>query len=223
MLGAAATPVVSASLKSAMPNVPQWTWSFNIVALTMMLRSRPLLEVVDESSVNVTTEKAAVVVSASSTSAVGDILASPLAGISQIFVVNSHVTGGGILAATYHYSPKLALHASGGSAVGCLVGLLSAGAPLADVSAGLWGYNSALASMAVGVFFVESRASSALSVAAAAASASLFGAMATLFGTYGVPCLTLPFCTVASAAYLLEGRVPGLRFAKEPHSPEKNR
>jgi len=232
MLGAAATPVVSASLKGAMPNVPQWTWSFNIVALTMLLRSRPLSDVVvvvDESIANNGTASseeaaAAVVATASSTAsaaALGDALASPLAGISQIFVVDSPITGAGILVATHTYSPKLAMHALGGSAVGCLVGLLS-GAPLSDVSAGLWGYNSALASMAVGVFFVESRESLVLSGTCAAAAASLFGGLSTAFGTYGAPCLTLPFCAVASAAYLLEGHVPGLRLAKEPHSPEKN-
>lgn len=212
VIGAAATPVLSASLNSAV-SMPQWTWSFNVVALTSLLRARPLLLPAESVDANID------VVSAST--GFSDVTLSPLKGLSQIFVVDSLYTGAGIAAATYLYSPKLAVHAVGGSAIGCLVGLLS-GADLSDVCMGLWGYNSALTSMAVGVFFVHSRHTMALSASSAAASAVLFGAMQTLFGTYGVPCLTLPFCSVASACYLLEGQIPGLKLAAEPHSPEKN-
>ena len=207
MVGAAATPVLSASLNSAL-SMPQWTWSFNVVALTSLLRTQPLLETGGE------------VVAVST--GMKEIALSPLLGISQIFVVDSAMTGVGIVAATYMYSPKLAAHAVGGSALGCIVGIML-GADLSDVALGLWGYNSALASMAVGTFFVHSRKTMMLSASSAAASAALFGAMSTLFGSYGVPCLTLPFCAVASASYLLDGHIPGLKIAKEPHSPEKNK
>ena len=186
--------------------MPQWTWSFNVVALTSLLRTRPLLETGGE-----------VVTVAPG---MKEIALSPLVGISQIFVVNSATTGAGIAAATYTYSPKLAAHAVGGSATGCLVGMML-GADLSTVAMGLWGYNSALTSMAIGTFFVHSRWSMVLSASGAAASAAVFGAMPTLFGSYGVPCLTLPFCSVASACYLLDGQM-GLKLAKEPHSPEKN-
>ena len=212
MVGAAATPVLSASLKSVVC-MPQWTWSFNLVALTSLLRTRPLLDNASSSSA-----EGAVSIS---TPGFQDVALSPLTGISQIFVVNSHLTGAGIVAATFIYSPKLAWHAIGGSITGCLVGLLS-GAELTDVTNGLWGYNSALASMAVGTFFVHSRNTMILSASSAAASAALFGAMQTVFGAYGAPCLTLPFCSIASACYLLEGHIPDLKLAKDPHSPEKN-
>jgi urea transporter len=76
--------------------------------------------------------------------------------------------------------------------------------------------------MAVGVFFVNSPHAVVLSATSAAAAAALFGAMGPLFGACGAPCLTLPFCTVATASYLLEGHIPGLKLAKNPHSPEKN-
>ncbi|KAL7542779.1 hypothetical protein ACHAXR_013121 [Thalassiosira sp. AJA248-18] len=209
LFGAAATPVLSASLKSAI-TMPQWTWSFNVVALTSLLQTRPLLK--SAADVNET---------APVSTGFTDVALSPLLGISQIFVVGSPITGAGIVGAIYLYSPKLAVHALGGSATGCLVGLLS-GAELSDVCMGLWGYNSALTSMAVGTFFVNSRQTMILSASGAAASAALFGAMQSLFGTHGVPCLTLPFCSVASACYLLEGHIPGLKLADEPHSPEKN-
>ena len=120
ILGAAVTPILSATLKNTI-SIPQWTWSFNIVALTSLLRSRPLLE---SSSIDAGGED---IVSAAIASTPGftDIVLSPLLGISQIFVVGSPITGAGTLASIYIYSPKLAYHAIGGSTVGCLVGLLS--------------------------------------------------------------------------------------------------
>ena len=214
LLGSAATPILSASLKNTI-SMPQWTWSFNIVALTSLMRSRTLLE----SSSN--TADAAEVVT-TTTPGFLDVILSPLLGISQIFVVGSPLTGAGIIGSIYMYSPKLAYHALGGSVAGCLVGLVL-GADLNDVALGLWGYNSALSSMAVGTFFVHSRQTMVLSASSALASAALFEGMQTLFGTYGIPCLTLPFCTVASACYLLERQIPGLKLASDPHSPEENK
>ena len=75
--------------------------------------------------------------------------------------------------------------------------------------------------MAVAVFFVESRSSIVLSASSAVVSGALFGSMSSFFATQSIPCLTLPFCTVASAGVLLDGLF-GLKLAKVPHSPEKN-
>ena len=136
---------------------------------------------------------------------VWDAILSPLAGISQIFVIPSHLAGAGIVAAIGMYSPKLALHALGGSVTGCTVGMML-GAEVSDVALGLFGYNSALTSMAVGTFFVDSRRVRVLSFAGAAASAVLFGAMKTTFGAFGVPCLTLPFCTVATGELVWDAK-----------------
>ncbi|KAL7500167.1 hypothetical protein ACHAWT_007949 [Skeletonema menzelii] len=206
ILGASATSVLCASLNKALSQ-PQWTWSFNIVALTSLLRMKPMepLEEIAATDVAATTL---------------NVVASPLVGVSQIFVVNSVLTGAGIVGSIAMYSPKLGVHALGGSTLGCLVGLLFGN--LEDVIFGLWGYNSALASMAVGTFFVHSREAVALSAGSAVASAAVFGALQPVFGGLGAPCLTLPFCAVASACYLLDSQVSGLKLAKEPHSPEKN-
>jgi urea transporter len=217
IVGAAATPFVAASLKETI-SIPQWTYAFNIVALTSLLRTRPFL--VPESVSDDTLEQLASTVTATN-STVTDVLVGPMTGISQIFVVDSALSGAVIVGGIANYSPMLAAHALGGSCVGMLVGA-SLGAPLSDLSMGLWGYNSALTSMAVGVFFVHSAPAIALSAGGAAATASLFGAMKTIFGAYGAPCLTLPFCFTMSACYLLQKQIPGLVFAKNPHSPEKN-
>lgn len=228
IIGAAATPFVAVSLKETMGSVPQWTFAFNIVALTSLLRTRPLLvapsspDIVDEGIMTGAVVESSTTVSASSSSFITDIITSPLTGISQIFVVQSTLSGAIIVGGIGSYSPLLAVHAVGGSAIGTLVGATS-GAPLADLTMGLYGFNSALTSMAVGVFFVHSTPAMLLSAGGAAATASLFGAMSTVVGAYGSPCLTLPFCLTMSSCYLLHRQVPGLLLASNPHSPEKNK
>ena len=224
IVGASATPFVASSLKEAMGGVPQWTFAFNVVSLTSLLRTRPLLAA---PAAEITTEAAtaaaesAASVAASKGSVFVDVLASPLTGISQIFVVESPVSGAVILGGIGSYSPLLAVHALGGSTMGTLMGAMS-GSPMDELTMGLYGFNSALTSMAVGVFFVHSTPTMLLSAGGAAATASLFGAMKTIFGVYGSPCLTLPFCFTMSACYMLQKHVPGLVLASNPHSPEKN-
>ena len=211
--GAAATTFLSVSLGHYLSSQPQWTYSFNLVTLSMLLRHYTPPPVVVE-----TTPPPAV--------AVMDILCTPLTGLSQIFVVQNAWTGLGIAVAIAHYSPQLAGHALLGSTVGSAVGYWTMNAPASEVAAGLWGYNGALTSMAVAVFGVSSSTKNpwpllVLSAGGAAASSLVFGALSSSFG---VPCLTLPFCLTTSALYplLLEHRVPGVALANDPHSPERN-
>ena len=196
--GAVSTPIIFTSLKNAMA-VPQWTWSFNIVMMTGLMKSRPLLETESfcESSVDTTSEMEAI---QHATNYV-DVLTAPLASISQIFVVNSPLSGLGILAATSMYSPSLVLHALGGATTGCIIGFILG--DVSDVASGLWGYNSALTSMAIGTFYVDSLEARMLSGGAAAGTAVLFGGVSALTGAYGVPCLTLPFCCTATGEFLV--------------------
>lgn len=212
VVGSAATPVVAAALKETLA-IPQWTFAFNIVTLTALLRSRPLLPSPSDTTITETAVAAA--------PGMGDILLAPLTGISQIFVVESALSGGVIALGIANYSPGLAAHAVAGSALGTVCGFLM-GADVSELGMGLWGFNSALTSMAVGTFFVHSAPAVALSAGGAAATAAVFGAMKSVCGAYGVPCLTLPFCFTMSACYMLHKQIPGLALAKSPHSPEKN-
>jgi urea transporter len=212
VVGAAASPFVALSLKQAMGSVPQWTFAFNLVALTSLLRTRPFLPVEETAA-----EQAAIIPSYSTM----DLLLSPLTGISQIFVVQSALSGGIIVGGIAMYSPGLAAHAVVGSTIGAVAGAM-AGVDTSELTIGLWGFNSALTSMAVGVFFVHSAPSMVLSAGGAAATAAVFGAIKTVFGAYGAPSLTLPFCVTMSACYMLRDSVPGLTMASSPHSPEKN-
>ena len=209
VIGAAATPLVAASLKETI-TIPQWTFAFNVVTLSSLLRTRPLLP-------TSSSEEPAV----AATYSFADYLVSPLTGISQIFVVESALSGAVILGGISMYSQGLAAHALAGSAIGTLAGVFLA-SDSTELAIGLWGFNSALTSMAVGTFFVHGTPAMMLSAGGAAATAVLFGAMKTVFGAYGAPCLTLPFCFTMSACYVLHQQIPGLVLAKSPHSPEKN-
>ena len=217
VIGAASATVVTAILsKHLCPPMPQWTFAFNIVMVTALLRIQPLL-----SSGSTTLDAVTPAVSSV------DLLLSPLTGLSQIFVVESALTGVGIVAAIASYSPSLAAHTLMGSTIGTLMGAFIYQAPLSEVSAGLWGYNAALTSLGVGVFFLPTWQSTAFSVTGAMATSAVFGAMQPAFTA--TPCLTLPFCIAMSACWMLgtpSGQsnvlVPGLILSANPHSPEKN-
>ena len=215
LVGAIAAPFVGIALKEGMGSIPQWTFAFNFVALTSLLRTRPLLPPTVLEGVDESTPTIAVVNHGTS------FLLAPLNGISQIFVVESALTGGVIVGGIALYSPGLAAHAVMGSTVGMAVGM-AIGADPSEWSIGLWGFNSALTSMGVGVFFVHSAPVMALSAGGAAVTAAVFGAMKTIFGVYGAPCLTVPFCVTMSGCYVLRNNVAGLQLARNPHSPEKN-
>ncbi|GAX24584.1 solute carrier family 14 [Fistulifera solaris] len=213
--GALLCPFVGVALDKGVRTTPQWTLAFNAVTLSILLRTKPL-------QVTSSIEGDTTVVETASVS-VMKLLSGPLKGISQIFVVESSLSGLAILGGIALYSPLLAAHAIMGSTVGTLTGAVLS-APSSELAMGLWGFNSALTSMAIGVFFVPNRESTVLSVGGAAATAVLFGAMKTVMGdALGAPALTLPFCATATGCYWLAGNVPGLLLAKDPHSPEKNK
>ena len=147
----------------------------------------------------------------------------PLVGISQIFVVNDALSGAMILGAIGLYSPAAAAHTLLGSCVG--VGTaLALGAPASEIGMGLWGFNPALTSLAVSVFFVPGAPSYALATGGAAATAALFGgAKGFMAAAYGIPAATLPFCAVAASCFFVQRSAPNLLvLAAAPHSPEKN-
>jgi urea transporter len=204
-IAGAASPFVANALKPAMGSVPQWTLSFNFVTLSMLLRSKPFegsapMPPYDGSFLNLA-------------------ISAPLKGVSQIFVVDSNLTGAALLGSMALYSPGLAAHTVMGASLGAMTGA-ALGADVAHLAIGLWGFNSALTSLGVGVFFVHSPTTVAVSAGGAVATAALFGAFQQVFGAFDAPCLTLPFCIAMSGCYLM--KLPGFKLAKNPHSPEKN-
>ena len=82
---------------------------------------------------------------------------------------------------------------------------MALGADGAAIYNGLWGFNSFDAALAIaGVFYVLTWRSALLGVACAAFTALLFGAIASFFGPWGLPALTLPFCFGTLAFVLLK-------------------
>ena len=80
---------------------------------------------------------------------------SPLVGISQIFVVENAISGALILGGIAVYSKEAAAHTFLGSSIGVATGVVMGADPSA-ITAGLWGFNPALTSLAVSVFFTPS-------------------------------------------------------------------
>ena len=111
------------------------------------------------------------------------------------------MSGAAILGAIGAYSPAAAVHTLLGSCIGVGTAMIF-GAPVEEIGVGLWGYNSALTSLAVSVFFMPGMPSYALAMGGAATSTVLFGGAKGLIATsFGVPVLTLPFCTAAAACF----------------------
>lgn len=224
--GASSSTFATVALTRVLTPMPQWTFGFNLVTLTSLLYIRPLVSLASE-PLTETVNSSTSIADATYIS----IVSCPLTGLSQIFLVESPLTGLGIVAAIANYSPTLALHAIAGSITGSIVGGCFLGASASDLASGLYGFNSALTCMGVAVVFVPTPQSRFLSIAGAAASSVVYGALSPVFQeTVASPCLTLPFCLTMSMCWALASGpsstvaplVPGLLLAAKPHSPEKN-
>ena len=117
-----------------------------------------------------------------------------LRGIGQLFFLNSILAGVLIIVGIAFCSRIAAVFALVGSTVGMLTGM-ALGADGVAIYNGLWGFNSFDAALAIaGVFYVLTWRSALMGVACAVWTALLFGAIASFFGPWGLPALTLPFC-----------------------------
>ena len=137
-VGGGASAIVAAALKPAMGSVPQWTLAFNFTTLSALAYVRPL-----DGAAAIPADAGAL-----------ELALSPLVGVSQIFVVNSPWAGAMMLAAIGHYSKGCAAHTLAGSCVGVATAAADV-APAGEIAMGLWGFNPALTSLAVSVFFVN--------------------------------------------------------------------
>lgn len=198
-VGGAASARAAMGIGRVLTFMPQWTLSFNLTALMALAFVKPLA--------SSPAPGPALVPAALS---VFDWSASLLTGVSQIFVVNDAIAGAMILSAIAVCNPMWAAMTLAGSLLG-VVAALAVGADMAQVKDGLWGFNPALTALAASVFFVPGRACALLAMGGALATALLAASMSRwVSDTIQCPALTLPFCTVATAVFLLGSRVPGL-------------
>eukprot|EP00913_Durusdinium_trenchii_P018196 g17095.t1 len=253
LVGGLSAPV-AAKLGPLMAPVPQWTVVFNVLALTVLSGCAAIKYLSSPQSPSKprkpkqpkqrdcgpgvghspkSSKDLIRLIKEHPSHFIGDLIEAMMVSVSQIFVVNSPLTGPGgfrpslpsfvlpgllITVGIFCYSPAAAGLTLGGAMLGNLSALIS-GIDYDQVMEGLWGYNAALSSLAVGIFFVPRGLPYAGLVAAGAVGSTMVTvAVKQLMDLADLPCMTVPFCLMASACFLLGGRVlanaPGFEEVK---------
>ncbi|KAF7687339.1 hypothetical protein HF521_014567 [Silurus meridionalis] len=115
-------------------------------------------------------------------------------GIGQVYGCDNPWTGGIFIVALFISSPIMCAHAIIGSAIGMVSGLALA-APFQSIYLGLWGYNCALACIAIGgIYYALTWQVHLLSIVCAFFCAYLGAAVGNVMATFGLPACTWPFC-----------------------------
>lgn len=147
----------------------------------------------------------------------GSLVVYWLKGISQVFLVNSWVTGVFFLVALAVCSRWAALWAAVSSAIALAIAILFKADP-SDIASGLFGFSPVLTGIAIGCTFNSPGVKSAIwTVVAVIATVFVQAGMDAFFAPFGLPTLTGPFC-LTTWLFLL----PLYKFntAKQPARPE---
>lgn len=124
----------------------------------------------------------------------GDLVIYWLKGISQVFLINSWVTGIFFLVALAVCSRWACMWAAVASAIALAIAILFQANPH-DIVNGLFGFSPVLTGIAVGcTFYKPSWRSAIWTVIAIVATVFVQAAMDFFFADYGIPTLTGPFC-----------------------------
>lgn len=117
-----------------------------------------------------------------------------LKGVSQVFLINSWVTGVLFLVGLALCSGWAAFWAAAGSAISLAIAIIFK-ADAADISAGLFGFSPVLTGIAIGCTFYKPGVKTAIwSVVAIVATVFVQAGMDAFFAPFGLPTLTGPFC-----------------------------
>lgn len=141
----------------------------------------------------------------------GDLVVYWLKGISQVFLIDSWVTGIFFLAALFVCSRWAAMWAAVSSAIALGIAILFHGDPH-TIASGLFGFSPVLTGIALGCTFYKTTWRSALwTIAGVLTTVFVQAAMDTLMLPYGVPTLTAPFCITTwlflLPRYVLDGQM----------------
>lgn len=132
----------------------------------------------------------------------GDLVVYWLKGLSQVFLINSWVTGIFFLAALAVSSWRAALWAGIGSALSLFIALVWQ-APGKDIADGLYGFSAVLTAIAIGATFCNFSWKSAVwALIGIIATVFIQAGMNTFFAPMGLPTLTGPFC-IATWIFLI--------------------
>lgn len=126
-----------------------------------------------------------------------EIIKGLMKGLSQIFLIDSWVTGCVFLVGLLAAGHRAAVWALTGSATG-MATAFCIGCQPTEIAAGLWGFSPALTAIAIGVTFRKSDKWQWNMVTVAATIVTVFIQhwLTPCLGSIGLPVLTLPFCIV---------------------------
>lgn len=129
----------------------------------------------------------------------------------QVFLADKLISGSLILLAVVICTPLGALVGLFGAMVGMVAAIILGIVPQ-NIYAGLWGYNSVLAAMAIGgIFYAPNLRSFLIGMGSAFLSALIIPAIAAIAQPLSLPILTLPFCFVTIACFVsLQHSLPSL-------------
>ena len=148
----------------------------------------------------------------------GSLVVYWLKGISQVFLIDSWVTGIFFLAALAVNNWRACMWAAIGSAVALLVVIIWKG-PGADISKGLYGFSAVLTGIALGATFCNNRWQSWIwAILGIVVTVFVQAAMNAFFAPMGLPTLTGPFC-VATWLFLF----PNYPFLRPDPTPVKSK
>lgn len=134
-------------------------------------------------------------------------------GVSQIFLVDNMVSAAIMLVAVLFYSRISCITILLGSSVGLGFSAII-GASTNSVALGLWGYNSALCTLALaGIFITLDHIRVMLyAVLCGAFSTLISGMLMTVLAPWGLPVLTVPFCIAILIFFISRDRFKGINF-----------
>ena len=154
-----------------------------------------------------------------------------LKGLSEVFLIDSWITGLLFLTGLLIASRRAAMWAALGSAIG-MATAFAIGCPTEEITLGLWGFSPALTAIAVGVVFkpveldgrrkrlCEKRIGCLLlTICATAGTVLIQKLFIPLLTPAGLPILTLPFC-VATWLTVIATKMAKLALAKRRHLSE---
>ena len=190
---------------------PPFTLAFNFTMLLFLLAT-PHFRI---ASLQAASTPSPVTVDSSVAVDAGWLLRSALLSVGQVFLCESHTSGGLILAAMALSSRIAACAAYAGALGGCALAL-ALGVESAQIGHGLWGYNSCLTAVATVVFFVPSPKGCVVGAIGVALTVIFEGALRTVTEPLQMPIGTLPFCMASLVLLLTQSSIAG--FAVVPLS-----
>ena len=174
---------------------PPLTLPFNLATLLFLI----LVALIPQSIFKLATAADSAIVPLNTT----QLLASTPINFGQVFLADNLIAGGLILLAVAFCTPLGAVVGFVGAILGVVAAFILGIVPN-EIYAGLWGYNSLLAAMAIGgIFYAPNLRSFLVGAGCAFFAALAIPLVALITKPLGLPVLTLPFCIVTIGFFII--------------------